>query len=119
MRSVDRTLALLPEAAIAAFKSLWPDEPVPNNSNLVTERFQGVGQWLSEWHHSIARAGADIALRFTCSWYKGLDLDALHSMRDDSPTNKDPEKDAARHARAYQLASYASTSTFIPPPANL
>jgi hypothetical protein len=40
-------------------------------------------------------------------------------MREDAPTNKDPEKAAARRARAYQLASCASTSTFIPPPADL
>jgi hypothetical protein len=38
MRVVDRTLAQLPEAAIAAFKSLWPGETVPDNTSLVAER---------------------------------------------------------------------------------
>jgi hypothetical protein len=60
-----------------------------------------------------------MALRFACSWYEGLDLDALHNMRDDAPTNKDPKQDAACRARAYQLASYATTRTFIPPSADL
>jgi hypothetical protein len=48
-----------------------------------------------------------------------MDLDALHSMRDDAPTNKDPAKGAAYRARAYEIVSYATTSDFIPPPANL
>jgi hypothetical protein len=119
MRAIDRTLGLLPGAALTAFKSLWPGEPVPETTNLIAERLEGAGRRLSEWRRSAARAGADMALRFACSWYDGLDLDALHSMRDDAPTNKDPEKDAARRARAYQLASYATTSTFIPVPAGI
>jgi hypothetical protein len=51
--------------------------------------------------------------------YEGLDLDARHSMQDDAPTNKDPVKDAAHRARAYEIASDAHPSTFVPPRANL
>jgi hypothetical protein len=119
MRAVDRTLGLLPGATLSAFKSLWPGEPVPETTDLIAERLQEAGRRLSEWRRSAARAGADMASRFACSWYDNLDLDALHSMRDDAPTNKDPVKDAARRARAYQLASYAATSTFIPVPAGI
>ncbi|KAM0889398.1 hypothetical protein ACQ4PT_027716 [Festuca glaucescens] len=119
MRVVDRHLAQLPTAAIVAFKCLWPGEPIPDNNSLIAERLQEAGRRLSEWRHSAARAGADVALRFACSWYEGLDLDALHSMREGAPTDTDPAKTAARRARAYHLASYASTSTFIPPPADL
>ncbi|KAM0834183.1 hypothetical protein ACQ4PT_063779 [Festuca glaucescens] len=119
MRVVDRQLVQLPEAALQVFKRLWPGEPVPDDLNILAERLLGAGRRLSEWRHSAARAGADIALRFACSWYEGLDLDALHSMREGAPTDTDPAKTAARRARAYQLASYASTSTFIPPPADL
>jgi hypothetical protein len=93
MCAVDRTLGLLPGAAITAFKSLWPNEPAPDKSDLIAERLQGTGCWLSEWRHSSTCARADIALRFACSLYEGLDLDALHRMRDDAPINKDPEKD--------------------------
>ncbi|KAM0871532.1 hypothetical protein ACQ4PT_039337 [Festuca glaucescens] len=119
MRIVDRQLVQLPEAALQVFKCLWPGEPVPDDLNTLSERLLGAGRRLSEWRHSAARAGADVALRFACSWYEGLDLDALHSMREGAPTDTDPEKTAARRARAYHLASYASTSTFIPPPADL
>jgi hypothetical protein len=41
---VDRTLAQLSEAAIVAFKSLWPGEPVPDNTSLVAERLQVTGR---------------------------------------------------------------------------
>ena len=119
MRVVDRQLVQLPEAALQVFKCLWPGEPVPDNLSILSERLLGAGRQLSEWHRSAARAGADVALRFACSWYEGLDLDALHSMREGAPTDTDPAKTAARRARAYHLASYASTSTFIPPPADL
>ncbi|KAM0924580.1 hypothetical protein ACQ4PT_004566 [Festuca glaucescens] len=119
MRVVDRQLVQLPEAALQVFKRLWPGEPVPDDLNILAERLLGAGRRLSEWRHSAARAGADIALRFACSWYEGLDLDALHSMREGAPTDTDPAKTAARRVRAYQLASYASTSTFVPPPADL
>ncbi|KAM0890878.1 hypothetical protein ACQ4PT_026770 [Festuca glaucescens] len=119
MRIVERQLVQLPEAAVQIFKRLWPGEAVPDDLNILTERLLGAGRRLSEWRHSAARAGADIALRFACSWYEGLDLDALHSLREGAPTDIDPAKTAARRARAYHLASYASTSTFIPPPADL
>jgi hypothetical protein len=120
MRAVDRTLGLLLDASIAVFKSLWPGEAVPEHSHVIVERLLQESSFrLSEWRHSSARAGADIALRFVCSWYEGLDLNALHNMRDDAPTNKDPAKGAAHRARAYEIASYATTSDFIPPLANL
>jgi hypothetical protein len=120
MCAVDRTLGLLPSDATTVFKCLWPGEDVPESTDLVAERLLHETSWqLSKWRHSSARVGADIALRFACSWYEGLDLDALHSMREDAPTNKDPAKADARRARAYQIASYASTNTFIPPPADL
>jgi hypothetical protein len=91
MRAVDRTLGLLPDAATALYKCLWPGEEVPATANPIAERLIHEGsRWLSEWRHSSARARADIALRFACSWYEGLDLNVLHTMRADAPTNKDP-----------------------------
>ncbi|KAM0903733.1 hypothetical protein ACQ4PT_018495 [Festuca glaucescens] len=77
MRIVDRQLVQLPEAALQVFKCLWPGEPVPDDLNILAERLLGAGRRLSEWRHSAARAGADVALRFACSWYEGLDLDAI------------------------------------------
>jgi hypothetical protein len=104
MRVVDRHLGELPVAALKIFKFLW---------------VEGAGKRLAEWRHSAARAGADTVLRFANSWYEDLDLDALHSMRADAPTDKVPEKTAVRRNRAYRIACYALTNTFIPPPVDL
>ncbi|KAK1607660.1 hypothetical protein QYE76_031333 [Lolium multiflorum] len=116
MRIVDRHLAQLPDSAIKSLKCLWPGEPIPDNVSSIADRLLETGKRLSEWRHSAARARADTALRFTCSWYEGMDRDALHNMRGDAPTNTDPAKAAARRDRAYRLAGYASTNTFMPPP---
>jgi hypothetical protein len=100
MRAIDRTLGPLPGAAITVFKSLWPDEAVPENSEVIAERLlQETSRRLSEWRHSSAHAGADIAIRFACSWYEGLDLDALHNMRDQAPMDTVSEKTAKRRSR--------------------
>jgi hypothetical protein len=40
-------------------------------------------------------------------------------MRGDAPTNTVPELTAKRRDRAYRIAHYASTSDFIPPPADI
>ncbi|KAM0901263.1 hypothetical protein ACQ4PT_020094 [Festuca glaucescens] len=119
MRIVDRHLAQLPDAAIKALKFLWPKEPVPDNVSSIADRLLDIGKRLSEWRHSAARARADTALRFVCSWYESLDLSTLSTMRGNAPTDTDPAKTAARRDRAYRIACYASTSIFIPPPADL
>jgi hypothetical protein len=119
MKIVDRHLAQLPEAALKVFKCLWPGEPIPDNVSALADRLLDAGKRLSEWRHSAARVGADTALRFVCSWYESLDLDTLTTMRGDAPTDTDPAKTAARHDRAYRIANYASTGTFIPPPADV
>jgi hypothetical protein len=58
-------------------------------------------------------------LRFVCSWYEDLDLDALETLRLDAPTDTDPILTAKRRNRAYQVAHYASVSTFIPCPEDI
>jgi hypothetical protein len=108
MRPVDRTLGLLPGAATTVFKCLWPSKAVPESLDTIAERLlHEASRRLSEWRHSAARAGADIALRFACSWYEGLDLDVLHSMRGEAPTDTFPEKTAKRCDRAYRIAQYS------------
>jgi hypothetical protein len=92
---------------------------VPDNISALVERLLDADKRLSEWRHSAACAGADTALQFMCSWYESLDLESLHNMCADAPTDTVPEKITTRRARAYRIASYASTSTFIPPPADL
>ncbi|KAK1692635.1 hypothetical protein QYE76_009332 [Lolium multiflorum] len=116
MRSVDRTLVDLPDAAIQIFKVLWPEEAMPANITLTANRLKEAGRRIREWQCSAARAGADTALRSACSWYPELDLDALQGIRQDAPTDVDPVLTAKRQDRAYRLAQYAEVRTFIPPP---
>jgi hypothetical protein len=111
--------AKLLDAAIQAFKCLWPRETVPNRIDAIGARVKEFGVWLHEWRRSATRSGADTALRFVCSWYEDLDLDALATLRFGAPTDIDPALTATCHERAYQVAHYAPTSTFIPAPEDL
>jgi hypothetical protein len=113
-----KKLAKLPDAAIKAFKCLWPEEPVPDRIGSIASQLLESGKRLSEWRRSASRAGADTALRFVCSWYETLDLDTLTTMRGDAPTDTNPILTAKRRDRAYRIAHYAPTSTFIPAPAD-
>ncbi|KAK1660603.1 hypothetical protein QYE76_048762, partial [Lolium multiflorum] len=119
MRAVDRHLVELPERAMQIFKVLWPGEALPDTLTLLSDRLRDAGRRFREWQRSSARAGADAALRVACSWYEDLDLDALHSLRGDAPTDTVPALTAKRQDRAYRIAQCAPTSTFIPPPADL
>ncbi|KAK1682770.1 hypothetical protein QYE76_043618 [Lolium multiflorum] len=116
MRSVDRSLADLPDVAIQICKVLWPGEAIPANVTLTADRLKDAGRRIREWQCSVARAGAYHALRIACSWYEDLDLDSFHSLRRDAPTDTDPVLTAKRKDRAYQIAESAPIRTFIPPP---
>ncbi|KAK1632905.1 hypothetical protein QYE76_007220 [Lolium multiflorum] len=116
MRAVDRHLVDLPDRAMEIFKELWPEEDVPVNVTLISDRLKDACRRIREWKCSAARAGADAALRVACSWYEDLDLDAFHSLRGDAPTDKDPVLTAKRQDRAYRIAECAHIRTFIPPP---
>ncbi|KAK1647654.1 hypothetical protein QYE76_065459 [Lolium multiflorum] len=116
MRAVDRHLADLPDVAIKIFKVLWPEEQVPANLTLTSERLKDAGRRIREWQCSAARDGADHALRIACSWYEDLDLDSFHSLRRDAPTDKDPVLTAKRKDLSYRIAEHAPIRTFIPPP---
>ncbi|KAK1686025.1 hypothetical protein QYE76_046873 [Lolium multiflorum] len=119
MKAVDRHLGDVPEVAMQVFKFLWPGEAVPENLTLLAQRLRDAGKRFSEWKRSSARARADAALRVACSWYEGLDLDALHTLLDQAPTDMDPAKTTKRQDHAYRVAQFAGTSTFIPPPADV
>jgi hypothetical protein len=116
MRAVDRHLFDLPDVGMQIFIMLWPEEAVPANLTLLAQRLKDAGERFSEWKRLSAYARADAALRVACSWYEELDLDALHSLRGDAPTDTDPVLTAKRQDRAYRVAQFARTSIFIPPP---
>ena len=56
--------------------------------------------WLHEWRVSVARAGAEMALRFAVSWHPDLQLDALMGQRAGSEDQL--------QAQAGQIAARAS-----------
>ncbi|KAM0842521.1 hypothetical protein ACQ4PT_058325 [Festuca glaucescens] len=76
----------LPDAAIHTLKSLWPGETVPNRIEAISARLNESDMRLDELRHSSVRSRADMALKFMCSWYETLDLDALETLRDGAPT---------------------------------
>ncbi|KAK1666839.1 hypothetical protein QYE76_054998 [Lolium multiflorum] len=119
MRAVDRNLADLLDVAIHLFKVLWPEEEVPETLTLTSELLKDASRRIREWQCSAARAGADAALRVACSWYPDLDLDALHGVRENAPTDTDPILTVKRQDRAYRIAEYAPVRTFIPPPSDV
>ncbi|KAK1694505.1 hypothetical protein QYE76_011202 [Lolium multiflorum] len=63
MRSVDRSLADLPDVAIQICKVMWPGEAIPANVTVTANRLRDAGRRIREWQCSAARAGADTALR--------------------------------------------------------
>jgi hypothetical protein len=104
------------DAAIHTFQNLWPEEKVPNRVEVLAARLEESGVRLNEWRRSSARSGGDTALKFVCSWYRSLDLDALATLRSGAPTLTDLVLQERRPQRAYNIAHYAPISKFIPAP---
>ena len=73
---------------------------------------------LKEWRASAARVGADEALIYVLSWYEGINLDALQSMRAGSKWTTDPELVQRRRDRAYSFIKYAPIHDFVEGPPN-
>jgi hypothetical protein len=103
-------------AAMHVFCTLWPGEDTPNSVEELAQILMECKDRLCEWRESAARAGADEALSFVLSWYEGITLECLQSMRSGSKWTTDPELVRERQQRAYSIARYASTHTFIPDP---
>jgi hypothetical protein len=106
----------LPDVAIRTFQNLWPEEKVPDRVEVIAARLNESGARLTRWRCSSACSGADTALKFVCSWYESLDLDALGTLRSGAPTLTDPMLQERRQQRAYIIAQYAPISKFIPAP---
>ena len=71
----------LPLAALHAFKALYPGESKPASIEDLCDWLRAADVQLNDWRASAGRAGADTALKFVTSWYEGLDLDALETLR--------------------------------------
>ena len=68
---------------------------------------------LDDWRSSAARVGADEALMYVLSWYEGLDLDALKTLRDGSKWLTDPDYVRRRQEFAHSLIQYAPVHSFV------
>lgn len=75
-------------AGIRAFRALWPGEEAPADIPNLAKRLLETESQLSDWRESAARIGADEALSFVLSWYDGINLDVLQSMRAGSPISR-------------------------------
>ena len=69
------------EAAIHVYRVFWPSAETPASVDELSRCLQGCEQRLREWRASAARIGADEAMIYALSWYEGINLDALQSMR--------------------------------------
>ncbi|XP_024310545.1 uncharacterized protein LOC106866888 [Brachypodium distachyon] len=103
-------------AGIRAFRALWPGEETPTGIPELAKRLLEVEDRLNEWQESAAHVGADEALSFVLSWYDGINLDVLQSMRVAPPFLSDPELVAKRQERAYSFIQYANVQKFVEGP---
>ena len=106
-------------SAIRVHKVLWPGIKVPTVVEELAKRLEKTKVRLGEWRASAARAGADEVLQFVLSWYEGIDLEVLKTMRSGSKWSETEELVALRKEHAYRLASYAETRGFIEGPPEL
>ena len=74
----------LPLAAIAAFRALWPGEEVPQEVGELSKWVKATEARLSEWRDSAGRVGIFKALQIVLSWFEGINLAELNSIRADS-----------------------------------
>ena len=107
------------DAAVHTFGALWPKVERPTRVEELAEYLLNSGDRLDEWRESAARAGADEALAFTLSWYEGINLDALQTMRTGSKWIEDPELIKQRQRRAYSFVQYADIHNFVEAPEDL
>ena len=74
----------LPLAAIATFRALWPEMEVPKEVSELSKWVKAAEARLSEWRDSAGRIGIFKALQIVLSWYEGINLDGLGSIRANS-----------------------------------
>ena len=104
------------DAAIRAYRVLWPNTDTPASVDELSRCLQGREKRLREWRASAARVGADEAMIYVLSWYEGINLDALQSMRAGSKWTTDPELVKRRQERAYSFIRYARIHEFVEGP---
>ena len=104
------------DAAIHTFGALWPGVENPKSVKDLAEYLKTSSDRITEWRESAARVGADEALSFVLSWYEGIKLETLQSMRTGSKWTTDPDLIKRRQATAYSFIPYANIHTFVEDP---
>ena len=104
------------DAAIHTFTVLWPGVAAPKSIEELVRYLMASEDRINEWRESAARVGADEALSFVLSWYEGIKLDALQTMRLGSKWTTDPYLIKQRQETAYSFIPYANIHTFVEGP---
>jgi hypothetical protein len=96
-----------------AHSALWPGQRTPTDPLDLGNDLQLSKVRLREWRDSGTRVRADEALSYFLSWYKKVDLETLHSVREGSVWTTDPE--FIRHCQelAHSYVDYADTEAFV------
>jgi hypothetical protein len=76
----------------SVFKTLWPGWEETSTISRLIQWMALVSNRVEVWKESAARAGAEQALSFVLSWYKGIDLDQLEHLCKDGLNDVDPTK---------------------------
>lgn len=106
----------LMNAAIRAYHVLWPEATGPATVAELSKCLQTTETRLREWRSSSACAGADRALGFVLSWYEGIEIDTVRSLRTGSLWLSEPKLIESRKKAADYYADYAVTKYIIPGP---
>ena len=110
MRTIGMSLLT---SAIRAYNVLWPGCQAPVVVDELAQCLMASEERLDDWRSSAARVGADEALMYVLSWYEGLDLDALKTLRDGSKWLTDPDYVRRRQEFAHSLIQYAPVHSFV------
>ena len=101
-------------SAIRVYNVLWPGCEAPVVVDELAKCLMASEERLDDWRSSAARVGADEALMYVLSWYEGLNLDALKTLRDGSKWLTDPDHIRRRQELAHSLIQYAPVHSFVP-----
>jgi hypothetical protein len=100
----------LHEALVSIFETLWPGRAVPSEIQALLQWVLLASNRLDVWKESAARAGAQQAPEFVLSWYPGINLDQLESLREGGLAGLDKAK---LRQRACAIAECAETDAFF------
>lgn len=104
------------DAGIRTFSALWPGVEALTSIEELAKHLMTSEERLCEWWESAARVGADEALSFVLSWYEGIKLEALQTMRVGSKWTTDPDLIKRRQETASSFIPYANIHTFVEGP---